>query len=184
MKNSYACYGTFPYLIVSTSLAGRVSDGTDDRWFLSVARDCLFFKVSRLSLEGTQPSVEGKRGGLPRESNRSEAWSGILAFTSVEVESAWSFTTRPLLLHGVVLNKVPAQLTVPYALPINVFIYIYIYIYPNFVMQTFCCVLVRHRISHRYEIVRRVTVVVQFLGYLSTALKITCCWRPHPVGKR
>ena len=129
MKNSYACYGTFPYLIVSTSLAGRVSDGTDDRWFLSVARDCLFFKVSRLSLEGTQPSVEGKRGGLPRESNRSEAWSGILAFTSVEVESAWSFTTRPLLLHGVVLNKVPAQLTVPYALPINVFIYIYIYIY-------------------------------------------------------
>jgi len=106
------------------SLAGRISYGTDDRWFLSVARDCLFFKASRLSLEGTQPSVEGKRGGLSRESNRSEAWSGILAFTSVEMESARSFTTRPLLLHGVVLNKAPVQLAIPYALPVNVFFYI------------------------------------------------------------
>jgi hypothetical protein len=129
VKNSCACYGTFPYVIVSNSLAGRVSYGTDDRWFLSVARDCLFFKASRLSLEGTQPSVEGKRGSLSRESNRSEAWIGILAFTSVEVESARSFTTRPLLLHGVVLNKALVQLTIPYALPVSVFFYIQILSY-------------------------------------------------------
>jgi len=38
-----------------------------------------------------KPPVQGKREGLSRESNRSEAWSGILAFTSVEVESSRSF---------------------------------------------------------------------------------------------
>jgi hypothetical protein len=80
VKNSCSCHGTFPYVIFSASLAGRVSYTTDDRWFLSVARDCLFFKATRLRLEGIQPPVQGKRGGLSRESNRSEEWSGILAF--------------------------------------------------------------------------------------------------------
>jgi hypothetical protein len=98
--------------------------------------------------------------------------------SSVEVESAQSFTTRPVLLQGVVLNKAPLQLTIYYALPVNIF-----FLYPNFVMQIFCCVLLRHRIARRYEIVRRVTVVVQFLGYLSIEVKITFCWCPHPVGK-
>jgi hypothetical protein len=80
VKNSCAWYGTFSYVIVSASLAVRVICATDNRWLLSVARDFLFFTASRLSSEGIQPPIQGKRGDLSRESNRSEAWSGILAF--------------------------------------------------------------------------------------------------------
>ena len=145
-----------------------------------MARDCLFFKASRLSTEGTQASRSRKARG---------SFSGVKSVRSVKWNTCLhecrggeftELSTRPLLLHGVVLNAARVRMSIRYALPGNVFFFLY----PNFVMPAFCCVLVRHRISHRYEIVRKVTVVMQYLGYLSTEVTIICCLCPHPVGIR
>ena len=138
----------------------------------SLKRPDWVWRAFSLSFKESEGVFLGSQIGPKREMEYSPS-------SSAEVENAQSFTTRPVLLHGVVFNKAPVQLTISYALPANVF-----FLYPNVAMQIFCCVLLRHRISRLYEIVRTVTVVVQFLGYLSIEVKITCCWCPHPVGKR
>jgi len=75
---------------------------------LGMARDFIFFIVSRPALQPIQPPIQWVWGPLLKSKKRVGQVANHSPPSSAKVKSTWSFTsTYSIYLHGMVLNLAP-----------------------------------------------------------------------------